>query len=188
MVIIDDDEHFHEVIEEDPEVIPDETFNEHDDLHGERVEIVSVGYDTSRALIADLEGADGTGSPVIVQEGATIVYDKTANENVEINPSSMNFEQYIEEAGEGDDEGEPMETGTRRTALPGAVMAGNNSSNKNIMFEMMEIDAEGNKHTRTVSYEEALAEGQIMAASEKPVKSSTSGTGTVAKGKTKSTS
>ncbi|KXJ71713.1 hypothetical protein RP20_CCG019902 [Aedes albopictus] len=189
LVIIDDDEHFHEVIEEDPEVIPDETFNEHEDIHGERVEIVSVGYDTSRALIADLEGADGTGSPVIVQEGATIVYDKAGNGNVEINPSSMNFEQYIEEAGDGDDEGEPVEVDARRTALPGAVMAGSNSSNKNIMFEMMEIDADGNKHTRTVSYEEALAEGQIMAASEKPVKhGSTSVTGTVVKGKTKPTS
>lgn len=140
-------------------------------------------------MIADLEGADGTGSPVIVQEGATIVYDKAGNGNVEINPSSMNFEQYIEEAGDGDDEGEPVEADARRTVLPGAVMAGSNSSNKNIMFEMMEIDADGNKHTRTVSYEEALAEGQIMAASEKPVKhGSTSVTGTVVKGKTKPTS
>lgn len=184
--MIIDEEHFNEVIEEDPD--PDETFNEQD-IHGERVEIVSVGYDTSRALIADLEGADGVGSPVIVQEGRTIVYDKAGNGNVEINPSSMNFEQYIEEAGETDGDGEHIEVDARRTTLPGAVMAGSNSSNKNIMFEMMEIDADGNKHTRTVSYEEALAEGQIMAASEEPIKGSTSGTtGTVAKGRTKPTS
>lgn len=189
--MIIDEEHFNDVIEEDPD--PDETFNEQE-IHGERVEIVSVGYDTSRALIADLEGADGAGSPVIVQEGGTIVYGKAGNGNVEINPSSMNFVQYIEEAGEGDGDGEPVGAdpsaiNTRTTVVPGATMAGNNSNNKNMMFEMTEIDADGNKHTRTVSYEEMLAEGQIMAPLEEPVgKSSTSGTGTVVKGKTKSTS
>ncbi|XP_065091216.1 BRCA2-interacting transcriptional repressor EMSY [Ochlerotatus camptorhynchus] len=174
--MIIDEEHFNEVIEEDPD--PDEAFNEQE-IHGERVEIVSVGYDTSRALIADLEGAE-SGSPVLVQEGA-IVYGKAGNTGVD--PSSMNFEQYIEADADGD--GASSEVLSRTTMVP--AVGGSGSSSNNIMFEMMEIDADGNKHTRTLSYEQALAEGQFVAA-EESVKStgSTSGSGTV-KGKTKPT-
>lgn len=174
--MIIDEEHFNEVIEEDPDL--DEAFNEQE-IHGERVEIVSVGYDTSRALIADLEGAE-SGSPVLVQEGA-IMYGKAGNTGVD--PSSMNFEQYIEADADGD--GAAGEVLSRATTVPVMGNSGN-SSNNNIMFEMMEIDADGNKHTRTLSYEQALAEGQFVAA-EESVKStgSTLGAGT-AKCKTKS--
>lgn len=182
-MIIDDEQHFNAVIEEDPD--PDEALSEQD-IHGERVEIVNVGYDTSRALIADLEGAEGGGHPTVVPGGA-ILYNKTGN-GVEINPSSMNFEQYIEEATEGESEanGPPAlpvsETSATTTIRARAVGAA--GSSKGIMFEMLEIDAEGNKHTRTMSFEEALAERQIAAKTK--VGGSAAGAGTI-KGKTKST-
>ncbi|XP_055638916.1 mucin-2 [Toxorhynchites rutilus septentrionalis] len=151
-MIIDDEQHFHAVIEEDPEL--DETFNEQE-IHGERVEIVNVGYDTSRALIADLEDTENVAS--LGMQNRTPAYGKTGN-GVEINPSSMNFEQYIEETDcEGGDANGGDHTSTPRTSA-----ATNNR--KEMMFEMLEIDNEGNKHARTVSYEEALAEGQIDAA------------------------
>ncbi|XP_058816371.1 mucin-2-like [Topomyia yanbarensis] len=171
-MIIVDEQHFNAVIEEDPQL--DETFNEQE-IDGERVEIVNVGYDTSRALIADLEGTE---SAVSMQAEGTDVWAKNG---VEINPSSMNFEQYIVEA-EGEAEGEANED-----SRTGSVPVGNG---KNIMFEMLEIDAEGNKHTRTLSYEEAVAEGQIgamNASSSAKSSGGSSGSGTV-KGKTKSTS
>lgn len=141
-------------------------------------QIVILITDTSRALIADLEGGE-SGSPLLVQEGA-IVYGKASNTGVD--PSSLNFEQYIEADADGDvASGEVL---SRTTTVP-AVGGSGSSSQNSIMFEMMEIDADGNKHTRTLSYEQALAEGQFVAA-EESVKStgSTSGSGTV-KGKTK---
>lgn len=111
------------------------------------------------------------------------MYGKAANTGVD--PSSMNFEQYIE--ADADVEGASSEVLSRTTTVPAVGGSGSSSNNNNIMFEMMEIDADGNKHTRTLSYEQALAEGQFVAA-EESVKStgSTSGSGTV-KGKTKPT-
>ncbi|XP_055542364.1 BRCA2-interacting transcriptional repressor EMSY [Wyeomyia smithii] len=174
-MIIVDEQHFNAVIEEEAEL--DET-----EIDGERVEIVNVGYETSRALIADLEDTE-TGVT-----GGQNVHDVAVRgkSSGEINPSSMNFEQYIVDADENGPTGEraaPVDS--RTAATPG--------NGKNIMFEMLEIDADGNKHTRTLSYEEALAEGQLpvtaalLASSAKSTGGSSSGSLT-AKGKTKSTS
>ncbi|XP_053695126.1 BRCA2-interacting transcriptional repressor EMSY [Sabethes cyaneus] len=159
-MIIVDEHHFNAVIEEEAEL--DEAFNEQE-LDGERVEIVNVGYETSRALIADLEDTE----TAAVAESAT-----RGKTGAELNPSTMNFEQFIVDT-EGDTENGPsnVEKATtvdsRTAATPG--------NGKNIMFEMLEIDAEGNKHTRTLSYEEALAEGQLPA-TEALLAGSTKGT------------
>ncbi|XP_055596071.1 mucin-2 [Uranotaenia lowii] len=164
-IIIDDEQHFNAVIEEDHDPEEDVVVMEEDDddvLHGERVEIVNVGYDNTRAaLIADLEGGEistGAAAPA----GTTVVVQ---GNGVTINPISMNFEQYIEEAeanGAADAEDIVIESAPLDSRLievnSNAASAG---VNKNAMFQIVEIDAEGNKHTRTVSYEEALAEGQI---------------------------
>lgn len=178
----DDYEHFNAVIEEDPD--PEDA----EDIHGERVEIVNVGYDTSRALIADLEDTSG-GTPTTA--AAMVVEEDDRNGaggggGGTINPSSMNFVQYIEEADVG--VGELI---VDANGGAGESTSGSNGT-RNITFEMVEIDSEGNKHTRTLSYEEALAEGHIT--TEEDVKggtssssNSTSGAGLV-KGKTKSTS
>ncbi|KAL1404264.1 hypothetical protein pipiens_000848, partial [Culex pipiens pipiens] len=88
-----------------------------------------------------------------------------------INPSSMNFVQYIEEADVG--VGELVVDANGGAAATGESTSGANGT-RNITFEMVEIDSEGNKHTRTMSYEEALAEGHITT-EEADVKGGSSG-------------
>uniref|UniRef100_A0A8D8DNX3 BRCA2-interacting transcriptional repressor EMSY n=1 Tax=Culex pipiens TaxID=7175 RepID=A0A8D8DNX3_CULPI len=173
----DDYEHFNAVIEEDPD--PEDA----EDIHGERVEIVNVGYDTSRALIADLEDTSG-GTPTAA--AAMIVEEDDRNGGGvggTINPSSMNFVQYIEEADVGVGE---LVVDANGGAAVGESTSGANGT-RNITFEMVEIDSEGNKHTRTMSYEEALAEGHITTeeADVKGGSSGGSGAAGLVKGKTK---
>lgn len=186
----DDYEHFNAVIEEDPD--PEDA----EDIHGERVEIVNVGYDTSRALIADLEDTSGGTAVGASATGATatIVVDDDDDEDdgrnggtTVINPSSMNFVQYIEEADVGGAELEAVAGGESTSAA--------NGTTQNITFEMVEIDADGNKHARTMSFEEALAEGHYDLTTEEDVEEvkgdGASGTGSgvgLVKGKTKSLS
>lgn len=184
----DDYEHFNAVIEEDPD--PEDA----EDIHGERVEIVNVGYDTSRALIADLEDTSG-GIPTTAT-AAMVVEEDDRNGGGggsgcgpgTINPSSMNFVQYIEEADVG--VGELVVDANGGGAVEESTSGGAANGTRNITFEMVEIDSEGNKHTRTMSYEEALAEGNIM--TEEDVKggssSGSSSGGGLVKGKTKSNS
>uniref|UniRef100_A0A1Q3EYU8 Putative brca2-interacting transcriptional repressor emsy n=1 Tax=Culex tarsalis TaxID=7177 RepID=A0A1Q3EYU8_CULTA len=183
----DDYEHFNAVIEEDPD--PEDA----EDIHGERVEIVNVGYDTSRALIADLEDTSG-GTPTATAAAAAAMVVEEDDRNgggggvgasgSTINPSSMNFVQYIEEADVG--VGELVvdaNGGAGESTGSGAAANGT----RNITFEMVEIDSEGNKHTRTMSYEEALAEGHITTEEDVKGSSSSSSGGGLVKGKTKST-
>lgn len=136
--------------------------------------------DTSRALIADLEDTSG-GTPTAAT--AMIVEEDDRNGGGTINPSSMNFVQYIEEADVG--VGELVVDANGGAA--GESTSGANGT-RNITFEMVEIDSEGNKHTRTMSYEEALAEGHITT-EEADVKGGSSGSSSGAaglvKGKTK---
>lgn len=143
--------------------------------------------ETSRALIADLEDTETAAAGGQPDNAARI------KKGVVITPSSMNFEQFIvdTDAENGPSSGEKtaVAVDSRTAATPG-------SGGKNIMFEMLEIDADGNKHTRTLSYEEALAEGQLPATEPLlagSTKSAGTGlpsgsSGTAAKSKTKTVS
>ncbi|XP_049536817.1 BRCA2-interacting transcriptional repressor EMSY [Anopheles darlingi] len=103
----------------------------------QEVEVMNDEYGQAHELMAELDDA----SNQYIEEHPT-----TNGADVVVVPAAMNFEQcsdMIELAENGDDLHEP------------SMLA----AKDDIVCELLEIDADGNHHTRQFSYEQAIAEG-----------------------------
>ncbi|XP_050084256.1 BRCA2-interacting transcriptional repressor EMSY [Anopheles aquasalis] len=103
----------------------------------QEVELMSSEYGQAHELMAELDDA----SHQYFEEHPT-----TNGADFVVVPAAMNFEQcsdIIELAENGDDVHEPSELAAK----------------DDIVCELLEIDADGNHHTRQFSYEQAIAEG-----------------------------
>ncbi|XP_052863930.1 uncharacterized protein LOC128270560 [Anopheles cruzii] len=130
---IEEDHNLDALIEEDPE---EDCFVD-DGIEDERIEIENPSYNSSRRqLVAELEGTE---EPGFFRE------EHSETNGILVVPAAINFEQCSDVI-------ETIENGDLHE--PSSI-----ESKDEIVCELLEIDADGNHHTRQFSYEQALAEG-----------------------------
>ncbi|XP_058056266.1 uncharacterized protein LOC131207660 [Anopheles bellator] len=130
---IEEDHNLDALIEEDPE---EDSFVD-DGIEDERIEIVNASYNSSRQLVSELEGT----------EEHFFREEHSETNGILVVPAAINFEQCSD---------------VIETIENGDLHEPSIESKDEIVCELLEIDADGNHHTRQFSYEQALAEGLTL--------------------------